>query len=77
MATKQQLQNMLDETINELQKPNAAMQGRRFLQLIHHRANLEMHLRDLENPKPEPEKPTVVIRGESFEDYDPSAELFS
>ena len=56
MVTKQQLQNMLDETIEELEKANAAMQGQRFLQLIHHRANLEMRLRDLEKPKPEPEK---------------------
>ena len=54
--TKQQLQDMLDETIEELQKPNAAMQFQRFRQLIFHRANLEMKLRDLEKPKPEPEK---------------------
>jgi hypothetical protein len=56
MVTKQHLQNMLDETIEELEKPNAAMQGNRFRQLIHHRANLEMKLRDLEESKPEPEK---------------------
>ena len=55
MVTKQQLQNMLDETIEELEKADAAMQGNRFLQLIHHRANLEMRLRDLEKPEPEPE----------------------
>lgn len=48
MVTKQQLQNMLDETIEELEKPNAAMQGDRYRQLIFHRANLEMKLRDLE-----------------------------
>ena len=55
MVTKQQLQNMLDETIEELEKPDAALQGNRFLQLLFHRANLEMKLRDLEKPKPEPE----------------------
>ena len=48
MVTKQQLQNMLDETIEELQKPNAAMQFQRYRQLIFHRANLEMKLRNME-----------------------------
>lgn len=55
MVTKQQLQNMLDETIEELQKPTSegGPMGLRFRQLIHHRANLEMRLRDLEKPEPE------------------------
>ena len=57
MVTKQQLQNMLDETIEELEKPTSqgGPMGQRFRQLIFHRANLEMKLRDLEKPKPEPE----------------------
>ena len=49
MITIQRLRNMLDETIEELEKPNAAMQGQRFLQLLFHRANLEMILRDTED----------------------------
>ena len=46
MVTKHQLQNMLDETIEELEKPNAAMQGDRYLQLIFHRANLQSKIDD-------------------------------
>ena len=83
MVTKQQLQQMLDETIEELEKPNAAM-SQRFRQLIFHRANLEMHLRDLEKPKPEPkndyfftaqEEPTGAIHRQSWSDWE--EELFS
>ena len=55
MVTKQQLQNMLDETIEELEKPTSegGPMGQRFRQLLFHRANLEMKLRDLEKPEPE------------------------
>ena len=63
MVTKQQLQNMIDETIEELQKPTSegGPMGQRYRQLLFHRANLEMKLRDLENPpekidEPEPEE---------------------
>ena len=53
MVTKQQLQNMLDETIEQLEKPTSqgGPMGQRFRQLIFHRANLEMKLRDFQDPE--------------------------
>ena len=50
MITIQRLRNMLEETIEELQRPTSegGPMGRRYRQLIFHRANLEMILRDTE-----------------------------
>ena len=79
MVTKQQLQNMLDETIEELQKPTSegGPMGLRFRQLLFHRANLEMKLRDLEKPEPE-ENPYQKYYDHAREYYsEESEELFS
>ena len=46
MVTKHQLKQMLDETIDELEKPDAALQGN-FKALIAHRARLEARIRHL------------------------------